>query len=86
MSDRIEYIINEAVHQRPGILRLDVRVLESYKAYSAVAMVLPGGDIQIGLKSRHMPPIESFTNAVHAYLADEPQSWLRQLLGEEQGT
>lgn len=64
----MDFHIKEAEHQRPGVLRLDVQVIEPYVRYQAVALVLPNGEIQMAVKSRYMPPWEEFTSAVREYL------------------
>ena len=64
----MDFHIKEAEHQRPGVLRLDVQVVEPYVRYQAVALVLPTGKIQMALKSRYMPPWGEFMSAVRDYL------------------
>ena len=67
----MDFHIKEAEHQRPGVRRLDVQVVEPYVRYPAVALVLPTGEIQMALKSRCLPDWATFQTAVRAYLEEE---------------
>ena len=64
----MDFNIKKAEHQRPGVLRLDVHVVDEYQTYETVALILPNGWIDMAGKGRVMPPWEPWKRAVREYL------------------